>query len=97
MRKAELVEAIAGRLGTKKAAAEAVDALLDTITATVASGEKVTITGFGVFEKVDRPAREARNPATGERITVAAKSVPTFKAGADFKDRVEKGRVEAAA
>ncbi|HEY7485881.1 MAG TPA: HU family DNA-binding protein [Streptosporangiaceae bacterium] len=88
MNKRELVDAISDRLGSKKAAAEAVDAILDTIQATVAKGEKVAITGFGSFEKADRPARTARNPATGKEIQVPATSVPKFKAGADFKTQV---------
>jgi DNA-binding protein HU-beta len=88
MNKRELVDAISERLGSKKAAAEAVDALLDTIQSTVAKGEKVAITGFGSFEKADRPARTARNPATGKAIEVAATSVPKFKPGADFKNLV---------
>ena len=88
MNKRELVDAISDRLGSKKAAAEAVDAILDTIQATVAKGEKVAITGFGSFEKADRPARTARNPATGKAIQVPATSVPKFKAGADFKSLV---------
>ncbi|MEO5876172.1 MAG: HU family DNA-binding protein [Streptosporangiaceae bacterium] len=88
MNKRELVDALSERLGSKKAAAEAVDAILDTIQSTVAKGEKVAITGFGSFEKADRPARTARNPATGNAIQVAATSVPKFKAGADFKNLV---------
>jgi len=89
MNKRELVDAIAERLsGSKKEAAEAVDAILDTIQTTVAKGEKVAITGFGSFEKAERPARTARNPATGKTIEVPATSVPKFKAGADFKNLV---------
>jgi DNA-binding protein HU-beta len=88
MNKRELVDALSERLGSKKAAAEAVDAILDTIQSTVAKGEKVAITGFGSFEKADRPARTARNPATGNTIQVAATSVPKFRAGADFKNLV---------
>jgi DNA-binding protein HU-beta len=85
MNKSDLIDAISGRLGDKKSATEAVNAVLDTIQSTVASGDKVAITGFGVFEKSDRPARTARNPATGETINVAASSVPKFRPGADFK------------
>jgi DNA-binding protein HU-beta len=85
MNKSDLIDAISGRLGDKKSATEAVNAVLETIQSTVASGDKVAITGFGVFEKSDRPARTARNPATGETINVAASSVPKFRPGADFK------------
>jgi DNA-binding protein HU-beta len=62
-----------------------VNAVLDTIQSTVARGDKVAITGFGVFEKAIRPARTARNPATGATIRVPKSSVPKFRAGADFK------------
>lgn len=85
MNKRDLIDAISGKVGDKKTATEAVNAVLDTITATVARGDKVSITGFGVFEKSDRPARTARNPATGATIRVPKTSVPKFRAGADFK------------
>ncbi|MFE2873990.1 HU family DNA-binding protein [Embleya sp. NPDC059259] len=86
MNKAQLVEAVADRLGGRKAAAEAVDAVLDTIVRAVTAGDRVSITGFGSFEKVDRPARYARNPQTGERVRVKKTSVPRFRAGQGFKD-----------
>ena len=70
MNKRDLIDAISGRLGDKKTATEAVNAVLDTIQLTVAKGDKVAITGFGVFEKAVRPARTARNPATGATIKV---------------------------
>src|ERR1700749_103691 len=85
MSKRDLIDAISGRLGDKKTAGEALNAVLETIQAAVASGDKVAITGFGVFEKSERPARTARNPATGDPIEVAASSVPEFRAGADFR------------
>jgi DNA-binding protein HU-beta len=85
MNKRDLIDAISERMGDKKSATEAVNAVLETIQAAVAEGDKVSITGFGVFEKSDRPARTARNPATGETINVAASSVPKFRPGADFK------------
>jgi DNA-binding protein HU-beta len=85
MNKRDLIDAISGRLGDKKTATEAVNAVLDTIQHTVAKGDKVAITGFGVFEKAVRPARTARNPATGASIKVPKSSVPKFRAGADFK------------
>ena len=66
-------------------ATEAVNAVLDAIQDAVAKGDKVAITGFGVFEKSERPARTARNPATGASIDVPASSVPKFRPGADFK------------
>jgi DNA-binding protein HU-beta len=85
MNKRDLIDAISGRLGDKKTATEALNAVLETIQSAVANGDKVAITGFGVFEKSERPARTARNPATGAPIQVAASSVPKFRAGADFK------------
>jgi DNA-binding protein HU-beta len=83
--KAELIDSIAGRLGDKRTASEAVEAVIDTITRTVARGEKVAITGFGIFEKVERAARMARNPATGARVKVKKTSVPKFRAGTQLK------------
>ena len=91
MNKRDLIDAISGRLGDKKSATEALNAVLETIQAAVASGDKVAITGFGVFEKSDRPARTARNPATGAPSNVAASSVPKFRPGADFKALVNDG------
>ena len=88
MNKRDLIDAISTRMGDKKTAAEAVNAVLDTIQSTVAKGDKVSITGFGVFEKTIRPARTARNPATGATIRVPRTSVPKFRAGADFKAMV---------
>lgn len=97
MNKAELVEALAGRLGDKKSATAALDAVLAEIQAQVTKGEKVAITGFGVFEKRVRGARTARNPRTGEAVKVKKTSVPAFRAGASFKDMVASGRVPKAA
>src|SRR5246500_2853307 len=85
MNKRDLIDAISTRMGDKKSATEAVNAVLETIQSAVAAGDKVAITGFGVFEKSERAARTARNPATGAPIDVAASSVPKFRPGADFK------------
>jgi DNA-binding protein HU-beta len=97
MNKRDLIDAISGRLGDKKTATEAVNAVLETIEITVAKGDKVAITGFGVFEKQNRPARTARNPATGAPIKVAKSSVPKFRPGADFKAVVNGKKKVAAA
>jgi len=86
--KAQLVEAIADKLGGRQQAAEAVDAVLDAIVRATVAGDRVSVTGFGSFEKVDRPARYARNPQTGERVRVKKTSVPRFRAGQGFKDLV---------
>ncbi len=88
MNKAQLVEAIADKVGGRQQAADAVDALLDAIVRAVVAGDRVSVTGFGSFEKVDRPARYARNPQTGERVRVKKTSVPRFRAGQGFKDLV---------
>src|SRR3954470_19836781 len=86
--KAQLIEALTERLGDKKTAGAAVDGLVDVIVRTVNKGEKVNITGFGVFEKRARAARTARNPRTGETVKVKKTNVPAFRAGTSFKDVV---------
>lgn len=91
MNKKELVDAIADRVGDKKTATEAVNAVLDAIQTAVASGDKVSITGFGAFEMVHKPARTARNPSTGAEIRVAESWGPKFRPGSDFKELVNSG------
>ncbi|WP_327353187.1 HU family DNA-binding protein [Streptomyces sp. NBC_01304] len=88
MNKAQLVESIADKVGGRQQASDAVDAVLDAIVRAVVGGDRVSVTGFGSFEKVDRPARYARNPQTGERVRVKKTSVPRFRAGQGFKDLV---------
>jgi len=85
MNKAQLVEAIADRLGGRTEAEEAVDAVFDVIVRTVVKGEQVSITGFGVFEKAARAARQARNPRTGETFRLGKTAVPRFRPGQNFK------------
>ena len=97
MNKRDLIDAISGRMGDKKTATAAVNAVLETIQETVARGDKVSISGFGVFEKQVRPARTARNPATGAAVKVPKTSVPKFRAGADFKAMVNKRRASRSA
>jgi len=87
--KAQLIDAVAERLEvSRRAAGEAVDAVLEGITGAVVGGDKVSLTGFGTFESAKRPARIARNPRTGEQVKVAAATVPKFRAGQAFKDEV---------
>jgi DNA-binding protein HU-beta len=87
--KSELIEAVASRLdGNRKAAQAAVDGVIDEITRALVKGERVSLTGFGTFEKRARAARTARNPATGEQIKLKKTSVPAFKAGATLKSFV---------
>ena len=93
MNKAELIETISGRLGDRKAATAALDAVLVEIQNAVTKGDKVSITGFGVFEKRIRAARTARNPRTGESVKVKKTSVPAFRPGTGFKELVATGKV----
>ena len=88
MNKAQLIDTLSVRLGSKRDATVAVEAVIDTVTRAVASGERVAITGFGVFDKVARPARTGRNPRTGAAVKIKATTVPKFKAGQSFKDVV---------
>jgi DNA-binding protein HU-beta len=84
--RAELIDQIRDRLGVDKRAAEhAVDAVLDSIQRAVAAGEKVALTGFGVFEKVERAARTGRNPRTGAAVKIKKTAVPKFRPGTQFK------------
>jgi DNA-binding protein HU-beta len=91
--KADLIEALSARLGDRKAASSALDAVLTEIQSAVTKGDKVSITGFGVFEKRVRGARTARNPRTGEAVKVKKTSVPAFRAGAGFREMVASGKV----
>lgn len=92
MNKAELIEALAARLGDRKTATSALDAVLAEVQAAVTKGDRVAITGFGVFEKRVRGARTARNPRTGESVKVKKTSVPAFRPGAGFKEMVASGK-----
>jgi DNA-binding protein HU-beta len=83
--KGELIDALESHLGGKKAAAEAVEAVIDVIVRAVAKGEKVGITGFGTFEKALRAARIGRNPRTGASVKIKKTAVPKFKAGTKFR------------
>ncbi len=85
MNKADLVDALEGRLGGKKAAADALEAIFDVIIREVARGGKVGITGFGTFERVDRAARTGRNPRTGDSVRIDSTAVPKFRPGTAFK------------
>ena len=89
MNKSELIDTLATRMaGDKKTASAAVEGLIDVVSRAVSKGEKVAITGFGVFEKRNRSARTARNPRTGATIKVKKTSVPAFRPGQQFKDVV---------
>lgn len=89
MNKSQLIDAAADEADVSKNEVAAVlDAVLDTIQDAVKRGEKVTLTGFGTFERRERAARTGRNPQTGEQIKVAASKSPAFKPGKAFKDAV---------
>jgi DNA-binding protein HU-beta len=91
--KAQFVEALSRRLDIdKKSAGRNVDAVLDLIQDSVARGERVALTGFGTFERRERGARMARNPATGAAVRVKKTRVPAFRAGAEFKGLVSGAR-----
>jgi DNA-binding protein HU-beta len=88
--KSELVEQIAQRSGlSKDQAGEALGATIAAIEEGLAAGEEIAITGFGKFSVAHRNAREGVNPATGERIQIAATKAPRFSAGAKLKDAVK--------
>jgi DNA-binding protein HU-beta len=87
--KSEFVESIAGDFASKKAAADAVESILDGIADTLAGGGEVNFTGFGKFSVAERGPRQGVNPRTGERITIAGGRVPKFSAGAGLKSKVK--------
>lgn len=90
MNKNELVEAVAHATGESKKLTEAViNATLNEVTRALATGDKISLIGFGTFEVRDRPAREARNPRTSEPIHIPAGKAPVFKAGKTLKDAVK--------
>ena len=90
MNKTELIEAIAAKTGASKVAVgEIIGALEETVTASVKKGEKVVITGFISFDRVERKARTARNPQTGEPIQVKASRAPKVTIGAAFKKAIK--------
>ena len=89
MNKQALVELVHGKLGgTKVQAEEVVDGVFDAIISTLKSGGEVSIAGFGIFSVKQRAARMARNPKTGEQVSVAAKRVPKFRPAKGLKDTV---------
>ena len=90
MNKTELIEKIANSANLSKAdAKKALDATVDAINAALVEGDKVQLIGFGTFSVNERPAREGINPATKEKITIAAKKVAKFKAGAELADAIK--------
>ena len=89
MNKTELIAVAAERAGlTKKDTERVISAAIDAITASLAKGEKVQISGFGTFETKEREARIGRNPHTKEAIEIPATRVPQFKASKALKDTI---------
>lgn len=90
MTKADLVNAIAEKTElSKKDSEKALGAVIDSITEALASGDKVTITGFGTFEVRDKKEKEGINPQTKKPMTIPAKKSPAFKAGKTLKEAVD--------
>ena len=91
MNKAQLIDQIAKKMGTsKRQAEECIDLTISAITKSVAKGEKVTLVGFGTFERRERKPRKGRDPRTGAELQIPAKKVPKFSAGKQFKEAVNK-------
>ena len=89
MKKVELIEAVASKAGLTKAdAGRAVDAMVASITAALAKGDRVPLVGFGTFATSKRAARVGRNPQTGAEVKIPARTAVTFKAGSALKDAV---------
>ena len=91
MNKTELIAAVAEKTGlTKKDAERVVSATFETIVATIKAGDKVSVSGFGIFEVKAREARIGRNPRTKEEIKIPATKLPAFKASKTLKDTIAK-------
>ena len=89
MNKSELVASMAEKTGLKKVDVEKVlKAFTETVADELKKGEKIQLVGFGTFEVAERPAREGRNPRTGETMQTAASKAPKFKAGKALKDSI---------
>ena len=89
MKKSELIDAIAQHANLSRAdAGRALDGLTKTIETTLKAGDSVNLVGFGTFEAKARAERAGRNPQTGQAITIAAATIPAFKAGKTLKDAV---------
>ena len=90
MNKTELVNAIAENANLSKAdAKKALEATLDAISGALKSGDKIALVGFGTFSVSERPSRTGINPRTKEQITIAAKKIAKFKAGAELENALQ--------
>ncbi len=91
MNKSEFVAKLAADADLKKADAEKfLDAFIAGVKEVIASGDKLQLVGFGTFEAKERGERQGVNPATGEKITISASKVPSFKPGKGLKDELNK-------
>jgi integration host factor beta subunit len=91
MKKADLVDVVAQQKNLPRPQVEAtIDALIDAVAEGLAKGERIDLRGFGAFAVRESAARAGRNPQTGETIQIAARRVPTFKAGKELRDKVNK-------
>ena len=90
MNKASIVETVHGKLGgTKVQAEEIVDIMIDSIVSTLKKGGEVSVAGLGIFSTKTRAARQARNPRTGEAISVPSMRVPKFRPAKALKDAIK--------
>lgn len=90
MNKAGLVGKIAGDTGlAKRDARNVVDAVVETVTDALVTGQKVTLVGFGSFDVIQRKARRGRNPQTGEELQIPARKVPRFRPGNSLRERIK--------
>jgi DNA-binding protein HU-beta len=89
MNKSDLISEVAKVVGTKKAAQDAVDCVVSSITKALKKGQDVSLAGFGTFKVVKRKARKGRNPNTGEEIKIKATKAPKFTAGKALKEAVK--------
>lgn len=97
MNKADLIDAVSAQLKTsKKDVSDVLETVLHEVKRSIARGEKVAISGFGVFERQSRAARTGRNPRTGEAVKIKATKLPKFRPGAEFKSVVAGAKAGAA-
>ena len=89
MNKSDLISEVAKVVGTKKAAQDAVECMVSSITKALKKGENVALAGFGAFKVVKRKARKGRNPNTGEEIKIKATKAPKFTPGKALKEAVK--------
>ncbi len=97
MNKADLIDAVSAQLNaSKKDVSDVIETVLHEVKRSIARGEKVAISGFGVFERQSRAARTGRNPRTGEAVKIRATKLPKFRPGAEFKAVVAGAKAGAA-